>query len=53
MRSYKNILNSVENQLDKNARIDRIKYDNKIVLEDIKVPKNINILIGKFNTSAI
>jgi hypothetical protein len=39
MRSYKNILNSVENQLDKNARIDRIKYDNEIVLEDIKVPK--------------
>lgn len=39
MRPYTNILASIENQLEKNSRIDRIKYNPEIILEDIKVPK--------------
>ena len=37
--SYMDFLSKVDSQLDTNLKINRIKYDSSIVLEDIKVPK--------------
>lgn len=37
--SYNDFLSKVDSQLDTNLKINRIKYDSSIVLEDIKIPK--------------
>jgi hypothetical protein len=44
---YIDFFNKVDSQLDTNLKINRIKYDPNIIIEDIKVPKKYNSIDWK------
>ena len=44
---YIDFLSKVDSQLDTNLKVNRIKYDSDIIIEDIKIPKKFSSMDWK------